>query len=71
MRDQRKYLTDDNTAKALLCCFQVSEVSNTNGKLSMKSYHDKVNLLERKMRVKRWPAYVSLVSWIRLFGQLF
>ena len=61
MRDQRKYLTDDNTAKALLCCFQVSYVSNTNGKLSMKSYHDKVNLLERKMRVKRWPAYAEFV----------
>ena len=26
----------------------------------MKSHRDKVNLLERKMRVKRWPAYVSL-----------
>ena len=35
-------------------------MSNTNGKLNMKSHHDKVNLLERKTRVKRWPAYVSL-----------
>ena len=35
-------------------------MSNTNGKLSMKSHHDKVILLERKMRVKRLPAYVSL-----------
>ena len=35
-------------------------MSYTNGKLSIKSHHDKVNLLERKMRVKRWPAYVSL-----------
>ena len=26
----------------------------------MKSHRDKVNLLERKTRVKRWPAYVSL-----------
>ena len=36
----------------------------------MKSHHDKVNLLERKTRVKRWPAYVKLEGRIYLFGQL-